>query len=234
VSGPARPPRRTSRSPRAVLSWSTGKDAAYALHRLRQDGSFDVVALLTAVVARTGRVATHGIRGELLARQAASVGMPLTRVLLPASPSNVVYERVMAAALKKFVSRGIRHVIFGDLFLEDIRRYRERQLADLGMEAVFPLWGFDTHRLAQDMIGSGLRARLVAVDTRRVPASWAGRPFDDSLLEQVPAGVDPCGENGEFHTFVTDGPVLRRPIPVLVPSVRARDGVARVDLRSPR
>jgi uncharacterized protein (TIGR00290 family) len=231
VSSAARPARRGSRAPRAVLSWSSGKDAAYALHRLREAGTFDVVALLTSVVRRTGRVSTHGIRGALLTRQAVSVGLPLARVPLPASPSNVVYEKAMAVALKKFRAQGIRHVVFGDLFLEDIRRYRERQLAELGMEGVFPLWGLDTQHLARAMISSGLRARIVAVNTERLPASWAGRPFDEDLLVQIPPGVDPCGENGEFHTFVTAGPVLRRPIPVRGSSVEVRDGVATVDLR---
>ena len=230
-----RPPGNRPRAPRAVLSWSTGKDAAHALHQLRQDGSYDVVALLTAVESGTSRVATHGIRGALLTRQAASVGLPLTRVVLPRSPSNLVYEKAMESALRGFLERGVRHVIFGDLFLEDIRRYRERQLSDLGMECVFPLWGRETRQLAREMIDSGLQARLVSVDTRRLPGSWAGRPFDQTLLEEVPRGIDPCGENGEFHTFVTAGPVLQRPIAVRVQAIRERDGVATADLRaSPR
>jgi uncharacterized protein (TIGR00290 family) len=220
------------RPPRAVLSWSSGKDAAYALHRVRLERNYDVVALLTAVESGTGRVATHGIRGELLTRQAAAVGLPLTRVVLPPSPSNVVYERAMASTLRGFLKRGIRHVVFGDLFLQDIRSYRERQLADLGMECVFPLWGLDTHRLGQEMIASGLQARFVSVDTQRIPARWAGRPFDERWLEEVPPGVDPCGENGEFHTFVTAGPMLHQPVPVRIDARRERGGVATVDLRS--
>jgi uncharacterized protein (TIGR00290 family) len=225
--------RRRAGAPPAVLSWSSGKDAAYALHRLRLDRSYEVVALLTAVVSPTGRVATHGIREELLIRQAAAVGLPLTRVPLPPSPSNAVYERGMASALRGFLQRGIRHVVFGDLFLEDIRRYRERQLSELGMECVFPLWGLGTNRLAREMIDSGLRARFVSVDTRRVPARWAGRPFDKHWLEEVPAGVDPCGENGEFHTFVTAGPMLRPPIPVRIGERGVQGGTAFVDLRLP-
>jgi uncharacterized protein (TIGR00290 family) len=226
------PPRNGARrgAPRAVLSWSSGKDAAYALHRLRQDGSYNVVALLTTVGTETGRVATHGIRGELLTRQAAATGLPLTRVRLPPSPPNVVYEKAMASALRGFLKRGIRHVVFGDLFLEDIRRYRERQLAKLGMECVFPLWGLDTHRLGREMIESGLKARFVSVDTRKIPASWAGRPFDERWLKEAPTGVDPCGENGEFHTFVTAGPMLRRPIPVQIRSRSEHNGMATVDL----
>lgn len=230
MKGNAASQRSRSAPPRAVISWSSGKDAAYALHEVRKAGSYEVVALLTTVVARTGRVVTHGIRGELLTRQAASVGLPLTRVMLPPSPSNVVYEEAMASALRGFLARGVRHVIFGDLFLEDVRRYREGQLAALGMEGVFPLWGRETRRLAQDMIASGLEARLVAVDTRRLPASWAGRAFDESLLRDVPPGVDPCGENGEFHTFVTAGPGLNDPVPVRVHAIHERDGVATADL----
>lgn len=220
--------------PPAILSWSTGKDAAFALHRIRQEGSYDVVALVTSVVDRTGRVATHDIRGELLTRQAASVGLPLTRVALPRSPSNVEYEKAMGTALRKFRARGIRHVVFGDLFLEDIRRYRERELAELSMECVFPLWGQNTQRLAREMLRSGLQARVVSVDTRRLPASRASRPFDERWIAELPPGVDPCGENGEFHTFVTAGPMLRRPVPIRVESVSVRDGVATADLRSAR
>ncbi|MGC2289323.1 MAG: ATP-binding protein [Thermoplasmata archaeon] len=224
-------PRKRTGAPRAVLSWSSGKDAAYALHRLQVDGGYDVVALVTTVVSPTGRVATHGTRGELLVRQAALTGVPLTRVVLPRSPSNVVYERAMASALRGFIDRGIRHMIFGDLFLDDIRRYRERQLADVGMQCVFPLWGLETQRLARDMIASGLEARLVAVDTRRLPSSWAGRRFDTRLLDELPPGVDPCGENGEFHTFVTAGPMLRHPIPVRAGAIHEQEGVATAELR---
>jgi uncharacterized protein (TIGR00290 family) len=218
-------------APRAVLSWSTGKDAAYALHRLRQEGSYDVVALLTAVVGRTRRVATHGIRGSLLTQQAASTGLPLTRVLLPPSATNAVYEKAMATALRGFFDRGIRHVVFGDLFLADIRRYRERQLAEVGMKCVFPLWGPDTHRLAREMIQAGVQARLVSVDARRLPASWAGRRFEERLLEELPSDIDPCGENGEFHTFVTAGPMLRHPIRVRVQARTKHRGMATADLR---
>jgi uncharacterized protein (TIGR00290 family) len=226
----ARPRERTGPTP-AVLSWSSGKDAAYALHKVREENSYHVVALLTTVIAGSGRVATHGVRGELLLRQAESVGIPLTRVSLPRSPSNAVYEQGIAEALRPFREQGVHHVIFGDLFLEDIRDYRERLLSRLGMRCIFPLWGRETRRLAQEMIGSGLEARLVSVDTRRVPATWAGRRFDGALLEDLPPGVDPCGENGEFHTFVTAGPVLRNPLRVRVHAVVARNGFATADFR---
>jgi uncharacterized protein (TIGR00290 family) len=224
-------PSRTGKVPPAVLSWSTGKDAAYALHRVRQSRAYDVVALLTTVQRGSGRVATHGVRTQLLSYQAASVGLPLVRVPLPLSPSNSVYEQAFASALQPFRAHGIRHVVFGDLFLEDIREYRERQLARLGMEAVFPLWGKDTRRLAAEMIRAGQEARLVSVDTGRLPTAWAGRSFDSPLQQELPPGVDACGENGEFHTFVTAGPVLRWPIPVRVGSIRTRDGFAAADLR---
>jgi uncharacterized protein (TIGR00290 family) len=214
----------------AVLAWSGGKDAAYALHRVRQQGKFGVVALLTTVESRSGRVVSHRVRGDLLRQQVESVGIPLTRVALPRSPSNAEYERGMASALLPFRNRGVRHVIFGDIFLEDIRKYRERQMAELGMECVFPLWGEDTGRLARAMIRSGFDATLVTVDTRRLPASSAGRRFDTALLDELPAGVDPCGENGEFHTFVTAGPVLARSVPVRVGPVRMQSGFATADL----
>lgn len=214
-----------------MLSWSTGKDAAYCLDVLRRVGTFEVVALLTTVEARTGRVATHGIRRELLQRQVASVGLPLARVTLPRAPSNVVYERAMGSVLRRFRAQGVRHVVFGDLFLEDIRQYREHLLAKIGMECVFPLWGRDTRQLAQEMIGSGLHARVVSVDSGRLPASLAGRSFDQLFLDELPAHVDPCGENGEFHTFVTAGPMLRREVEVHSGDVRTSGGMGTVDLR---
>jgi uncharacterized protein (TIGR00290 family) len=217
-------------SPPALLSWSSGKDAAYTLYQLRRDRSLRIVSLLTAVTARTGRVSAHGVRGSLLRRQADATGLPLARVLLPPSPTNAVYERAMAATLRTFSQRGVRHVVFGDLFLEDVRQYRERQLSELGLKAVFPLWGRDTTQLARDMIDSGLEARLVSVDTRRLPASWAGRSFNRDLLATLPSGVDPCGENGEFHTFVTAGPIFRHPVPVRAKTIRVQDGVATADL----
>ena len=214
----------------AVLSWSTGKDAAFALHRIREGRAWDVVGLLTTVEAGTGRVATHGVRRTLLTQQAESVGIPLTRVAVPRSPPNAVYEEAVAAALRPFGERGVRHVMFGDLFLADIRAYRERQMSAIGMECVFPLWGVDTRVLAHDMIGSGLDARVVSVDRRRLPSSMLGRRFDAAFLKDLSGDVDPCGENGEFHTFVTAGPMLRRPIPVRLGQINERDGFATLDL----
>jgi uncharacterized protein (TIGR00290 family) len=229
----SRPRKRRGPLP-AVLSWSSGKDSAFALHRVRQQRGFEVVALLTTVRSSTGRVATHGVRAELLDRQATSVGLPLVRIPLPLAPSNAIYERAMASALRPFVDQGVRHVIFGDLFLNDIRKYREHQLEALGMNAVFPLWGQDTRRLAREMIRSGQEARLISVDVRRLPPNWAGRRFDAALLDELPPDVDPCGENGEFHTFVTNGPIFRHPVPVRVGPVLVRDGYATTDLRLAR
>lgn len=222
------PPRDSPGRP-VVLSWSSGKDAAYALHVLRRSGEFDVVSLLTTVTIGSGRVATHGVRGSLLRLQAAAVGLPLTCVPLPRSPSNAVYERALASALRRLYRQGIRHVAFGDLFLEDIRAFRERQLEKLGMEAIFPLWGRDTGALAREMIGSGLEARLVAVDTRRLAATWAGLRFEE-LVNGLPPGVDPCGEKGEFHTFVTAGPMLHQNLAVRTLRVRVAEGTATADL----
>lgn len=219
----------TRRRP-AVLSWSTGKDSAFALHQVRRAGTWDVIGLLTTVESRTGRVATHGIRGTLLTQQGASVGIPLTRVALPRTPSNAVYEEAMASALEPFREQGVRHVIFGDLFLADIRAYRERQMGTLGMECVFPLWGMDTGQLSRQMIGSGLEARVVSVDRRQLPRSAVGRRFDAAFLRDLPPTVDPCGENGEFHTFVTAGPMLQRRIPVKLGPVEERNGFAAIDL----
>jgi uncharacterized protein (TIGR00290 family) len=229
------PARRTTSRPRvrrpAVLSWSTGKDSAYTLHRVRQEEEFDVIALLTTVEQGSGRVATHRIREELLTAQATSVGIELNRVFLPASPSNATYERAVGRALSAYRARGVRHVLFGDLFLEEIRRYRERQLDALGMQAVFPLWGEETAGLARAMIRSGLKACVAGVDLRRLDRRCAGRAFDADFLEALPPTVDPCGENGEFHTFVTAGPMLHDPVPVIVGAVRSKDGFARADLR---
>lgn len=215
----------------AVLSWSSGKDAAHTLFEVRRQRIYEVVALLTTVERLSGRVATHGVRGELLEQQAASVDIPLLRVPLPPYPTNVVYEAAIASVLRGFREQGVRHVIFGDLFLEDLRRYRERQLSELDMQCVFPLWGRDSRTLAQEMLGSGLEACVVSADTHRLPPGTAGRAFDATFLNELPAAVDPCGENGEFHTFVTAGPVLRRPVPVRVGSVHVRDGFATADLR---
>jgi uncharacterized protein (TIGR00290 family) len=215
---------------RAVLAWSGGKDSAFALHEIRQAGEIAVEALLTTMDAETGRGAVHDLAPEFLAAQAEAAGLPLVTVPLPRPCPNTAYEARMAAALAPFRAAGVARVVFGDLFLADIRAYREAQMAALGMEAVFPLWNRPTDGLAREMIAAGLSARLVAVDTARLDASFAGRAFDAALLADLPRDVDPCGERGEFHTAVTAGPMFRNPLRVKAGPV-IRDGAfARVAL----
>jgi len=214
--------------PKALVSWSSGKDSAHALALVRSE--LDIAGLLTTVTAAYDRVAMHGVRRELLARQADACGLPLYAVELPAPCPNEVYERELSAALTRARADGITHVVFGDLFLEDIRAYREAQLAALGMQCVFPVWGRDTRALAHEMIASGLSARLACIDPRQLDRSFAGRAFDAALLAELPANVDPCGERGEFHTFATHGPMFARPIDVTVGEVVERDGFVFADL----
>jgi uncharacterized protein (TIGR00290 family) len=216
--------------PPALVSWSSGKDAAYALREVVRTGVVTPVGLLTTVSEAFGRVSMHGVREELLRRQAGVVGLPLTTVRIPYPCPNEVYEREMGRALASARSQGIRHVVFGDLFLEDIRRYRESRMAEVGMQCVFPLWHRPTGELAREMIHAGIRARLVCVDPRTLPRSFAGREFDGRLLTDLPPEVDPCGERGEFHTFVTDAPSFRSPVAVRLGEVVDRDGFVFADL----
>jgi uncharacterized protein (TIGR00290 family) len=216
--------------PKALVSWSSGKDAAYALGEVLRTGELEVVGLLTSLTNTFDRVAMHGVRRELLARQAAATNLPLHLIELPWPCRNAEYERALAEALVRARGDGITHVVFGDLFLEDIRAYREAQLAALGMTCVFPLWGRNTAELARDMIGSGLRARIVCVDPRQLDRTFAGRTFDAALLAELPATVDPCGERGEFHTFATHSPVFAHPIEVDVGEIVERDSFVFADL----
>lgn len=186
--------------------------------------------LLTTVTETFGRVSMHGVREELLDAQAAAVGLPLYKVRIPFPCPNEVYEQAMRRALAAAAEEGVRHMIFGDLFLEDVRRYREERLRPVGVEGVFPLWGRPTGALAREMIGSGLKARICCLDPRRLPRSLAGRPFDADLLAELPADADPCGERGEFHTFVWDGPEFRAPIPLRVGETVERDRFVFTDL----
>lgn len=187
-----------------VVFWSGGKDSALALDAIRAD--CDVLALLTTLNEEDERSGMHRVRRKLLERQAAALGLPLQFIRLPAFPPNALYEDRVCAALRPFLPQGVRRAVFGDLFLEDIRVWRDALLRPLGMEAMYPLWGRDTATLAQEFLRRRFRAALVCVDTRQLAASFAGREFDAALLRELPAGVDPCGENGEFHTFVFDGP----------------------------
>lgn len=191
-----------------LLSWSSGKDSAWALHVLNKQYPGAVHALLTTMNEAVDRVAMHAVRRDVLVAQARMTGLPLRIVPIPHPCPNEVYEARMTTAVAAAVADGFTHVAFGDLFLDDVRRYREERLARTGLEPLFPVWGIPTARLAEDMIESGLQARLSCIDTRVLDRRFAGRSFDHSLLRELPAGVDPCGENGEFHTCVTAGPMF--------------------------
>ncbi len=219
---------------RVAVSWSSGKDSAWTLRRLLDDGAWDVVALLTTVVEPAGEVTMHGVPRELLRAQARRVGVPLLEVALadPCPPER--YAALMRAALDDLRAAGAEHVAFGDLFLEDLRARREANMAGTGLGTTFPLWRSDTRALAVEMVEAGLRATLVSVDTAALDPSFLGRPFSLELLDALPPGVDPCGENGEFHTFVHDAPFFDAPVPFELGEVRTGAGFARVALRPPR
>lgn len=212
------------------MCWSGGKDGCVALHDLQRSESHGVRGLLTTITRDYGRISMHGVRTELLERQAAALGLPLIPVFIPAQASNDLYEEAMTAALTTQVESGVQTVAFGDLFLEDIRAYRERMLAPLGLEPIFPVWGRDTRTFIADFIAAGFRAILVCVDLAKLDASFAGRLIDADLLADLPPGIDPCGENGEFHTFVYDGPNFAAPVAFTLGERVIRDGFAYCDL----
>ncbi len=218
--------------PRALLSWSSGKDSAWALHVLRQRGEVEIVGLLTTVNERYGRVAMHAVRQELLEMQARATGLPLWPVPIPSPCTNEQYEAAMTPVLDRALAEGVTVMAFGDLFLEDIRRYREERLAPLGISAIFPLWGLPTAALARDMIHGGLQAHITCVDPRSLSSAFAGRSFDIAFLADLPPTVDPCGERGEFHTFACAGPMFDRALSVWVGDVVKRDGFVFAGLRS--
>lgn len=195
-----------------LLAWSGGKDAAWALHVLRQDRDVEIAGLFTTVDEKSECVPIHEVPMRLLEAQADAIGVPLHRVPIPRSCPNALYEQRLNDFLE--TQSGPTHLAFGDLFLEDIRRYRERQFSKSGLGLLFPLWGLPTAALAREMVAAGLRAYITTVDTARAPAGWAGRVFDEDFVNAIPAGIDPCGENGEFHTFVFEGPMLRARIDV--------------------
>jgi uncharacterized protein (TIGR00290 family) len=215
---------------RAAVAWSSGKDSAWALHEARCAGAVEVVGLLTTVTDAFARVSMHAVREELLDLQAAALGLPCLKVRIPWPCPNEAYEARMAAAVAELRAGGVTHLVFGDLFLADVRAYREAKLAGTGLTPLFPLWGRDTRALAAEMIAQGLGATLTCVDPRKVDPGLAGRPFDAALVAGLPPGVDPCGENGEFHTFVHAGPMLSAPIPVAAGEVVTRDGFVFADL----
>lgn len=224
-------PRPTDHPPRErlLLSWSSGKDSAWMLHVLREQQR-DIGALVTTINEEAGRVAMHGVRVELVRAQARAAGLPLWEIPLPWLCSNEEYDRRMASVVERGAREGFTHVAFGDLFLEDIRRYREDRLRGSGLLPVFPLWGRDTRALADEMLDGGLEAFVTCVDPRQAPAAIAGRRFDRTLLSELPSGADPCGERGEFHTFAARGPMFEEPVAVTRGDVVERDGFIFADL----
>ena len=214
----------------AWMSWSSGKDSAFALHRVRHESELEVVGLLTTINAAADRVAMHAVRRVLLEAQAERLGLEVHAIEIPSPCPNDVYEAIMAAAIEGAVTEGVSRMVFGDLFLADIREYRERMLAGSGIAPVFPLWEQPTDALAREMCESGIQAVITCVDPRVLPAEFAGRAFDSDFLADLPESVDPCGERGEFHTFVWDAPGFSAPIPIKVGEVLERDGFVFCDV----
>jgi len=217
--------------PRVLLAWSSGKDSAWALRALRQAGDVEVVALLTTFNQAFDRVAMHAVRRSLVEAQAEAAGLPLIDVPIPWPCGNDDYEAAMAAALAEARAKhAVSHVAFGDLFLEDVREYRESRMRGTGLTPLFPLWGLPTAALARDMVDGGLKATTTCIDPRSLDPAFVGRSFDARFLDELPGAVDPCGERGEFHTFAHDGPMFSKPIPIQLGEVVARDGFVFADL----
>jgi uncharacterized protein (TIGR00290 family) len=223
-------PQKPSPPRRVALSWSSGKDSAWALQLLRQTAGIEIAAVITTFNCTADRVAMHAVRRELVETQAVRVGLPLWSVDLPWPCSNEVYETLMAGAWRRATEAGVTAVAFGDLFLQDVREYRERQMAAAGLEPLFPLWRIPTRQLASEMIHAGVRATVTCVDPSKLDRSYAGREFDAEFLESLPPQCDPCGENGEFHTFVYDAPVFAAPIDVRIGEIVERDGFVFADV----
>jgi uncharacterized protein (TIGR00290 family) len=221
--------------PKALLSWSSGKDCSWALHVLHNQNEIDVVGLVTTFNEASNRVAMHGVRMELVESQARATGFPLWAIPLPWPCTNELYEERMRTVIERAQREGVQIFAFGDLHLQEIRAYREKQLAGTGIQPVFPIWGdaADTARLADDMIGAGLKAVVACVDPKELDPSFVGREFDRQFLADIPSTCDPCGERGEFHTFCYDGPMFSRPIPSSVGERVNRDGFWFADLNSP-
>ena len=215
---------------RVLLSWSSGKDSAWALHRLRQDAGIQVAALVTTFNSEANRVAMHAVRRSLVEAQAERTGLPLWAVELPHPCSNAEYEERMRGVCRRAVREGFAAVAFGDLFLQDIREYRVRQLQETGLQPLFPLWQIPTGDLAREMIAAGVKAKITCVDPSKLAQSFAGRDYDLGFLADLPRGADPCGENGEFHTFAFDAPPFSRPIAVRSGEVVVRDGFVFADV----
>lgn len=216
--------------PKALIAWSTGKDSAWALHQARLRDEYEIVGALTTITGNFDRVSMHGVRREILDAQLAAAKLPLHPVTIPFPCPNEIYEARMGEAMRAAREQGIRKILFGDLFLEDIRAYREEKLRGTGIEPAFPLWNMPTAQLAREMIAGGLKARVVTLDPRRVPRELAGKSFDEELLAALPPGVDPCAENGEFHTCVVGGPMFANDISVKAGRITQRDGFVFADL----
>ena len=219
---------------KCMISWSSGKDSAWMVHVLRQRGDVQLAGLLTTINEAAERVAMHAVRVDVLQAQSDALGLPLWRIPIPSPCPNEVYERAMGAAVARAVAEGFTHVAFGDLFLEDVRRYREERLAGTGLTPLFPLFGADTAALARDMIDAGLRARITCLNPKVIDRLLAGREFDRSLLAELPATVDPCGERGEFHTCAYAGPMFHHPVPIETGITVERDGYVFTDLTLPQ
>ena len=215
---------------KTLVSWSSGKDSAWTVHVLRQRGDADIAGLLTTINEAAQRVAMHAVRVDVLQAQADALGLPVWQIPIPSPCPNDVYERAMAAAVQRAVAEGFTHVAFGDLFLEDIRRYREERLTGTGLTPLFPLFGADTPALAREMIAAGVRARITCLNPKVLDRSFAGREFDAALLAELPQAIDPCAERGEFHTCAYDGPMFSRPIPIETGVTVERDGFVFTDL----
>lgn len=213
-----------------LLSWSGGKDSIMTLYELRRSGDYEIAALLTTITAGYDRISMHGVRRTLLEQQAASLGLPLQKAFIPSSCTNAQYEATMRAVLTHYQAQGVNACAFGDLFLRDIRAYRERNLAAIGMKALFPVWERDTTEFIRTFIDLGFKAVVTCVDPKALPPTFAGRVIDESFLRDLPPGVDPCGENGEFHSFVYAGPLFREEVKVAVGQVVLRDGFYFCDL----
>ncbi len=215
---------------RTLLSWSSGKDSAWSLHLLRQQNEYEIVGLLTTFNQEANRVAMHAVRRCLVEAQAKAAGIPLWDVDLPWPCSNSDYECIMKEKCEDAVQAGIEYIAFGDLFLSDIRAYREKQLKNSGLQPIFPVWGMSTRELARSMIKSGVRAKLTCVDPKLLAPEFVGREFDEQMLSELPPDIDPCGENGEFHTFVYAGPMFQQDLSVEVGEIVSRDGFVSADL----
>ena len=216
--------------PRAVVSWSSGKDSALALWRIREQDDLEVVGLLTTITGKFGRVSMHGVREQLLDIQAKAAGLPLRKVVIPFPCPEPEYERAMSEAVHAMEAEGVTRMVFGDIFLQDVRAYRESRLAPTGIRPVFPLWGEESAKLARTVVESRIEAHVVCLDPKKLSREFAGRRFDSSFLRDLPASVDPCGEKGEFHTFVSSGPMFSERIPVSAGATVERDGFVFTDM----